>query len=247
MHKNSVTVALILLAILACPNALADGLIYKGHVNGPYTILTLSKEQVTTLKSGKTKIVLTPEQRKALIDIQNAASVRELLIVPVTTETCTCELANVAVRTGTNTIEVAEHLLGRDFAQQEKEQALWRFRYSEQEKAEKAESNNLFRSAESRLNLNGVAERGPNSEKAIGHFKSALQINPNYKWARRNLASTYSILAHNSLYNQPDYEKSAHYYELALNAADPSDQLFLESTKKALKAVNSHRPKTRSR
>lgn len=245
MQKNSITVVLALLAALACPYALADGLIYKGHVNGPYTLLTLTKEQISMLDHGNKKIILTIDQRKTLADLKNAASVRELKVLPVTTETCTCELVNVAVRTGTNSIEVADHLFGRDFAQQDREQVLWTSRGNEQQQAEKAESNNFFRSMEARLNLQGKAEA--NSEKAIECFKSALKLNPNYKWARRNLASTYSTLANNSLYNQPDYEKAAHYYELALSAADPTDQLFIESTKTELKAVNSHRPKTRSR
>jgi len=245
MHKNSITVALSFLAILACPKALADGLIYKGHVNGPHTLLSLTNEQTSMLDRGNNKITLTIDQRKTLADLRNSASVTELRVVPVTTQTCTCGSKNVAVRTGKSTIEVADHLFGIDFAQQDREQVLWSSRGHEQQKAEKAESNNFFRSIEARLNLQGKEES--NSEKAIDCFKSALKLNPNYKWARRNLATTYSTLASNSLYNQPDYEKSAHYYELALNAADPSDQLFLESTKKALKAVNSHRPKTRSR
>jgi tetratricopeptide (TPR) repeat protein len=245
MQKNSVTVVLALLAMLACPSALADGLISKGHVNGPYTVLTLTKDQISALDHGNKKIVLTIDQRKTLADLKNAERVRELRVVPVTTETCTCELVNVAVRTGTDSIEVADHLFGRDFAQQDREQVLWTSRGNEQQQAEKAESNNFFRSMEARLNLQGKAES--NSEKAIDCFKSALKMNPNYKWARRNLASTYSTLAHNSLYNKPDYEKSAHYYELALSAADPTDQLFIESTKTELKAVNSHRPKTRTR
>ncbi|MDP3511030.1 MAG: hypothetical protein Q8T09_23895 [Candidatus Melainabacteria bacterium] len=245
MQKNSITVVLAFLAVLACPSARADGLIYKGHVNGPYTILTLTKEQISMLDHGNKKIILTIDQRKTLADLKNAASVRELRVVPVTTQTCTCDLKNVSVRTGTDTIEVADHLFGIDFAEQDREQALWSSRGNEQQKAEKSESNNFFRSIEARLNLQGKAESS--SEKAIDCFKSALKMNPNYKWARRNLASSYSTLAHNSLYNKPDYEKAAHYYELALSAADPTDQLFIESTKTELKAVNSHRPKTRSR
>jgi tetratricopeptide (TPR) repeat protein len=247
MQKNSVTLVLVLLAMLACPSALADGLISQGHVNGPYTVLTLTKEQISSLAHGKDKIILTDSQRKSLEGLPNAAKVRELEVVPVTTETCTCELFNVAVRISKSSIEVASELFGRDFAKQDKEQAAWDNRRKEQEEAKKRELSNLAKSPEARLNLLGEASLPAFQEKAIGYFQAALKINPNYKWARRNLAACYSGLANNAMYNKPDYEKATHFFELALSTADPTDKIFIESTKANLKFADWHKHKNPAR
>ena len=151
MQKNSITVALALLAVLACPSALADGLIYKGHVKGPRTLLTLTKDQISGLAKGKDKITLTTNQHKTLAGLPNSATVKELQILPVTTETCTCELANVAVRVNRGAIEVANDLFGRDWANSYREQLLRNSRREEQQKAEEALSNNVLKSMEVRL------------------------------------------------------------------------------------------------
>lgn len=151
MQKNLITIALALLAVPACPSALADGLIYNGHGNGPRTLLTLTKDQTSGLAKGKDKITLTTNQHKTLAGLPNSAAVKELRILPVTTETCTCELANVAVRVNRGSIEVANELLGRDWANSYKEQLLRNSRREEQQKAEEALSNNVLKSMEVRL------------------------------------------------------------------------------------------------
>jgi hypothetical protein len=240
MQKNSVTVVLALLAMLACPAAIADGLIANGHVNGPYTVLTLTKEQISSLAHGKDKITLTDSQRKSLTCLPDSGSVRELLVLPVTTQTCTCELVNVAVRTNANSIEVADFQLGPNRDEEYKDPTLWDKRRKEQEAAEKIEASNLKKSEEASLNLKGIAEKNLESKNAIGYFQAALKINPNYKWARRNLASAYYGLGYTLLYNKPDFEQAAHYLELALNTADPTDLVFIESMKPVLRIAKAH-------
>ena len=240
MQKNSVTFVLALLALLACPSALADGLIYKGHVNGPYTVLNLTKEQISSLAHGKDKITLTDGQRKSLTCLPDSGSVRELLVLPVTTQTCTCELSNVAVKTSAHSIEVADFQLGPNRDKEYKDPSLWDKRRKEQEAAEKIEASKLKQSEEARLNLKGIAENNRQSPKAIESFQAALRVNPNYKWARRNLASVYYDLGYTLLYNKPDFDKAAHYLELALKTADPTDLVFIESTKPALRIAKAH-------
>lgn len=240
MHKNSITVALSFLAILACPKALADGLIRNGHVSGPYTVLTLTKEQESSLVRENGKITLTDSQRKSLKCLADSNAVRELLVLPVTTQTCTCELVNVAIRTSQNSIEVADFQLGPNRNEKFKEPTLWIKRRNEQEEAEKLEASSLRKSEEARLNLQGIAEKNPESKKAIGYFQAALRVNPNYKWARRNLASAYYKLGYTLLYNKPDFEKATQYLELALKTADPTDLIFIESTKPVLRIAKSH-------
>lgn len=139
MHKNSVTVALSFLAILACPKALADGLIHNGHANGPHTLLTLTKGQILELAHKKTIITLTDSQRKALAHLPNAASVKEIEVLPKTYEGCTCELINVAVRIDNRSIEVANTLFGRD---REKEYSRYLEGKAEREKAQSSYSPN---------------------------------------------------------------------------------------------------------
>ena len=151
MQKNSVTVLLALLAMLACPAALADGLISQGHVNGPHTLLTLTKEQISSLAHGKDKITLTYSQRKSLARLKNAATVKELEVLPVTTETCTCELFNVAVRTSKGSIEVANDLFGRDFTKEHNDFLLARRQREEQERAEQAKPGYILKSVEERF------------------------------------------------------------------------------------------------
>lgn len=151
MQKNSVTVVLALLAMLACPAALADGLICNGHVNGPYTVLMLTKEQISSLAHGKDKITLTDSQRKRLASLKNTATVKELKILPVTTETCTCELLNVAVRTSKGSIEVANDLFGRDFMKEYNYFLLARKQREEQEKAEQAKPGYILKTVEERF------------------------------------------------------------------------------------------------
>ncbi len=240
MQKNSITAVLAFLAVLACPYALADGLIANGHVNGPHTLLTLTKEQISSLAHGKNKINLTESQRKSLQGLKNADSVKELLVFPATTETCTCELVNVAVRISKSSIEVANELFGRDFAKQDKEQAAWDIRRKEQEEAKKRELSNLAKSPEARLNMLGEASLPAFREKAIGYFQSALKINPNYKWARRNLAECYSSLGDSAMGNNPDYDKAAHFFKLALSTTEPSDWLFLDAMRDKLKSISTN-------
>jgi len=202
--------------------------------------LTLTKEQISSLAHGKDKITLTDTQRNGLTCLPDSSSVRELLVLPVTTQTCTCELVNVAVRTNANSIEVADFQLGPNRDEEFKDQTLWDKRRKEQEAAEKIEASNLKKSEKARLNLKGIAEQDLESQKAIEYFQAALRINPNYKWARRNLASVYCGLGYTLLYNKPDFEKATHYLELALKTADPTDIVFIESTKPVLRIAKSH-------
>ncbi|MBP9094058.1 hypothetical protein KBI23_23760 [bacterium] len=247
MQKNSITIVLAFLAMLACPSALADGLIHDGHVNGPHTFLTLTKEQISSLAHGKDKITLTDSQRKTLEGLTNAGAVKELLVVPVTTNACTSDLSNVAVRTGKGSIEIADSLFGRDWAKQNKDQHLWFERRAEQQKALEVESLNATMSQEARLTLQGLAEKNPESERTINFYQSALRINPNYKWARRNLAESYSARGSVALHNDLNYEKASHYLELAIATADPTDQIFIESTKNELKIATSHKRRDSAR
>jgi hypothetical protein len=99
-------------ALFAASTCLADGLMYKGHINGPHTDLTLTKQQVKVLDSGGKSIRLTSEQRKLLVSRNpKATSVTSLAVYPASIETCTCELDNVAVRISRSTIEVADSCL----------------------------------------------------------------------------------------------------------------------------------------
>lgn len=151
MQKNSITVVLAFLAVLACPYALADGLIHNGHVNGAHTLVTLTREQISALDHGKDKITLTESQRKRLAGLKNAAKVNELEVLPVTTETCTCELLNVAVRINKGSIEVANDLFGRDRAKEYNDRILTSRRREEQQKAEQAKPSYILRSVEERF------------------------------------------------------------------------------------------------
>jgi hypothetical protein len=103
------------------------------------------------LAHGKDKITLTDSQRKRLSGLKNAATVKELEVLPVTTETCTCELLNVAVRTNKGSIEVANDLFGRDFTKEHNDFLLARRQREEQEKAEQAKPSYILKTVEERF------------------------------------------------------------------------------------------------
>ena len=111
-YPLSLLCSLACLAIFSCPDCLADGLTLRGHVNGPHTDLTLTKRQKENLNAGGKSIRLTLEQQKLLLTANpKAANITSLTVYPASTEACTCDMENVAVRVSSDRIEVANFLL----------------------------------------------------------------------------------------------------------------------------------------
>lgn len=115
---DTLTQSLLTLSLLTVSwPALADGLAYHGHINGEKIDLKLTPQQVKELDKGSGFITLTNEQRLSILKItRRVEDVKTIGVRPSTVQTCTCELRNVAIRTGKNKIEIAKRLLGRDFS-----------------------------------------------------------------------------------------------------------------------------------
>ena len=115
---STLTQSLLTLSLLTVSwPALADGLAYNGHINGEKIDLKLTPQQVKELNKGSGFIRLTNEQRFSILKItRRVEDVKSIAVLPATVRTCTCELKNVAIRTGKNKIEIAKRLLGRDFS-----------------------------------------------------------------------------------------------------------------------------------
>jgi tetratricopeptide (TPR) repeat protein len=222
----------LLLLCLSMQEAWADGLASMGHVNGPHTVVKLNQNQIKRLDQGADKITITPEQRQLFKKLPNFESVKFLRIYPPDVHTCTCELTDVALRTSKNTIEVADFLFGRNFRQFGI--TPWDIREDEQIFGEEAEM--LAASPTKEAILNNLGNNAKNTYKlkeAAGYFQQALKVNPNHKWARRNLASTYSCMSVDA-YRKDDYKTAIEYTEMALNTAASDDQLFRKSETESL-------------
>lgn len=240
MYKKSVAATIASFWIFVPLSALADGLINNGHVNGPHTLVSLTEAQIRALDHGSHQITLTTSQRQALQKLPGANTVKQLLIYPRSSTSCTCELADVAVRTDPRSIEVADCLLGRDMIKEYKDQAIWVERRDEQQKAEKTDLLAAHPTREAVLNGQGLEQHDASSGKAIEYFKMALQVNPNYKWARSNLASSYFGLGSTAMYGKANFGEAVRYLELALKTADPTDTLFIDSITRDLKIAKAH-------
>jgi hypothetical protein len=148
MNSNniiSLLISLLLLLIMSTP-AIADGLVSNGHINGPHTDLTLTRDQIVALDHGQKIITLTAEQRKQLAHLRHSSRVKQLRIFPKTVETCTCELVNVAIRVSKTSIEVADELFGRDLIVEDFNRQLWTKREAEEKQKMKREKQNQFSS-----------------------------------------------------------------------------------------------------
>jgi hypothetical protein len=113
------SILLLSLWFVASAPAFADGLVYKGHINGPRTVLTLTDKQATEVEAGLKRdgakeIELTPEQAAVLVaKVPKCKGIGRLLVLPRTTDTCSCHAANVAIRLSKRKIEVADNWLGQ--------------------------------------------------------------------------------------------------------------------------------------
>ncbi len=174
---------------------LADGLVDEsGHVNGAHTDLALTPEQKGQLERGQRKIRLTAQQRNLLHHLPGADKVFELSVLPSTTMTCTCELANDAVQVAPWKIEVSNALLGRHLEAEIKEnERIWR---AEEIKRFKAE--HTYRGSKE-LQLCAKAEQIPfdRPAEAIPIYEEALKINPHLSSAKSKLAEAWNNLGGN--------------------------------------------------
>jgi tetratricopeptide (TPR) repeat protein len=218
----------LLLLCLSMQEAWADGLASMGHVNGPHTVVKLNQNQIKRLDQGADKITITPEQRQLFRRQPNFESVKFLQIFPPNVDTCTCELKNVALRTSRNTIEVANELFGRRIEGSPKKSP-WEIREDERVIAEEAEMLAASPTKEAVLNnLGNNARNNYKLKEAAGYFQQALKVNPKHKWARRNLASTYSRISVDA-YSKDDYKTAIRYAQLSLDSVAPDDQFAHKS------------------
>lgn len=170
----------------------ADGLTNgQGHINGPHTDLILTAEQQQQLKRGLSKIHLTDDQRRRLQHIGKGKNVTEISVLPADTQTCTCEIADVAIRVSPSTIEVADCFFGRDLKAEADIQ--WKRLKAQEEKEFKAEHTQrdskemqLYRKAEA------IPFDKPGS--AIPLLEEALKLNPHLTRAKDKLCQNWNNL-----------------------------------------------------
>jgi len=114
---KSIPLVLLLLAT-ASLDALADGIPFRpfrtSRVAVPATVLSLTKEQMSSLTTSNRFITLTPEQRTRLQrDVSFAPERLEVYPLEWAQGTCTCEVRNLGIRYTKANIEVPRGLLGR--------------------------------------------------------------------------------------------------------------------------------------
>ena len=161
--------------VLAPAFAVADGLVADGHANGAHTDLVLTMSQMVSLMRGQKEIVLTAAQKRCLEKLPNAGGVKKLFVFPSDTETCTCELSNVAVQVNPFMVEVPNFLLGRDL-QHESAENEKKMREEEDKKYAEQHTHRGSKELELCKQANKVAYDDPASAATL--YEQALKINP---------------------------------------------------------------------
>lgn len=190
MRRNlaTLTQALLTLSLITTSwPALADGLAYNGHINGEKIDLKLTPQQVKELDKGSGSITLTNEQRLSILKItRRVEDVKSIAVLPATVRTCTCELKNVAIRTGKNKIEIAKCLLGRDFSREDP--PFW------PPAPEQMKELNLTKASPAYIltQLAVKAEEAKQYEIAIDLYRQATAACPKLGYARHHLRYIYS-------------------------------------------------------
>jgi hypothetical protein len=211
------------------PPAVADGLTSHGHISGPHTALRLSPAQIEALRHG-TAIELTPFQKKLMLQATGVSGVERLYVFPRSVETCTCELANVAIRTSRTSVEVADFLFGCVPESEDSLMSRWQKRYHEQADAEKAEGEMKEPPEQVKLHLMARKLQAAGKDReAIPLLQQAIKIDPNYKWARRDLAAIYRSMAGDYLGPAVKLEAKLSLCKQALAVLDADDQLLSHS------------------
>lgn len=221
--------------LAGCPVLVAygDGLVANGHVNGAHTDLNLTPGQVASLVRGQKQIVLTAEQKKGL-----SKPVEKLLVFPSNTDTCTCELANVAVQVTPWTIEVANDLLGRDLAKEARENEA-RFRA---EQAKKVAAENTHRGSKE-LALCEQANRCSfdNPVSAIALYEQALKINPHLSDAKIQLGCAWNNMGVQRE-RQGKFAEALSCFRKSLQFTDPNNKLLYEGAQANINRVQHKMP-----
>lgn len=210
--------------------ALADGLMSNGHVGAKHTDLTLTPEQIKVLSGGNRMLKLTDQQRHVLKKSTGVTNVTAISVLPKDTETCTCELVNVGVRTSPNKLEVAEFLFGRDLGLDDFDQDSQR-RWDEYRKADERESNikNPPRHVGLRRQAKSLLARTPNKSAEL--LEEALRIDSKYELARHDLEMAYLAIA---LRENAPSPQTVVFLEKALAIANPSDKKNLRRIQQQL-------------
>lgn len=182
--------AAISMAIAETHSARADSLVRNGHIAGARTTLTLSPAQRQFLSTHRKrpKLVLTQFQRKIMLRETGVSTVKEVGIFPPNTQSCTCELADVAVRINSHQIEVSNSLYGRRLDLDDI--TLWSKQGEEELEDERLQKHVAPPAKEFQLRMEArkLSEAGKN-EGAIRLLEQAIALNPNYIFARRDLAN----------------------------------------------------------
>ena len=111
------TIAILLVTVVSL-NALADGIPFRSirtsRVAVPATVLSLTKEQMSSLTTSNRFVTLTPEQRTRLQrDVSFVPERLKIYPLEWAKDTCTCEALNLGIRYTKTKIEVPHGLLGR--------------------------------------------------------------------------------------------------------------------------------------
>lgn len=185
---DTLTQSLLTLSLLTVSwPALADGLAYHGHINGEKIDLKLTPQQVKELDKGSGFITLTNEQRLSILKItRRVEDVKTIGVRPSTVQTCTCELRNVAIRTGKNKIEIAKRLLGREF--NPLDYPLWPPAPYIMKNLNLTKASPAYILTELAVN----AEKAGKPDIAIDLYKQAMEACPKLEYARHHLIYSYA-------------------------------------------------------
>lgn len=175
------------LSLLANLPVFADGLTRNGHIVSPYTVLTLTKEQVKALDNGAQQIQMSQTQRQAMSKLPHANLVSKLWVYPKNIHTCTCEKADAAIRADKTHIEVSHWLFARGYSENTLRD-YWRQDFNQLEASTGPSGENVKFSKQ--LN-EGIALRKTNLSKSIEIFEKILNKNKENKLLRRCLAQLY--------------------------------------------------------
>ena len=217
-------------SLLLCPGAWADGLTYNGHASSEHTTLQLTAEQVTGLKNNR-KLVLNSKQKRKMLQETGISSVHDLWVFPASAKTCTCELANVAVRVK-NTVEVPNFLYGRDLYNSDT--ASWAKRGDEKvaflnklkELKNPPEAVKLFLKAQELETSNKYKD-------AIPLFEEAIKLDRDLKWARRDLAGLLVQIG-----SDAKLADKLSWYQKALSVIDKEDALMINTIKQSIQRTS---------
>ncbi|HNB18267.1 MAG TPA: hypothetical protein PLC15_22960 [Candidatus Obscuribacter sp.] len=167
--------------------ALADGLTNNGHINGEKIDLKLTPQQAKELDKGNGRITLTNEQRDYILKLtRRVEDVKTIAVLPATVRTCTCELKDVAIRTGKDKIEIATCLLGRDY--DPLDSPLWPPEPWLMKELKLTKASPAFILTQ----LAVKAEEAGKADIAIDLYKQALAACPKLGYARQHLRRIYS-------------------------------------------------------